>query len=87
MVVRVEGLLSTTVDDEVVILNPERDNYVGLNAMGREIWELLHQPREVDELCRTLGELYREPPERIAEDVLAFLAEMLDEGLMRVVES
>jgi hypothetical protein len=85
VVVRTADLLSTPVDDEIVILNPERDNYVGLDAIGRSVWDLIEQPSEVAALCRTLGEEFDGTAEQIEIDVLAFLSEMADEGIVRVV--
>jgi hypothetical protein len=84
VVVRTAGLLSAPVDDEIVILNPGRDNYVGLDAVGRAVWDLLEQPHEVAELCRKLSQDFDATPEQIAADLLPFLAEMTDEGIARV---
>ena len=36
--------MSTPVDDEIVILNPERDNDVGLDAVGRAMRDHIEQP-------------------------------------------
>jgi hypothetical protein len=85
VLVRTPGLLSAPVDDEIVILNPQRDNYVGLDAVGRAIWDLLEQPGEVGELCLALSRRFDASPEQIAADVLPFLAEIADEGIARVV--
>jgi hypothetical protein len=85
IVVRSPGLLSAPVDDEIVILNPDRDNYVGLDAVGRTVWDLIEQPQEVAELCRKLSLDFNATPEQIAADVLPFLAEITDEGIARVV--
>jgi Coenzyme PQQ synthesis protein D (PqqD) len=85
VVVRTPGLLTAPVDDEIVILNPDRDNYVGLDAVGRAVWDLIEQPREVAELCRKLSQDFDGTPEQIAADVLPFLAEMAEEGIARVI--
>ncbi len=85
VVVRTAGLLTAPVDDEIVILNPGRDNYVGLDAVGRAVWNLIEQPYEVAELCRKLSQDFDATPEQIAADVLPFLAEIADEGIARVV--
>jgi Coenzyme PQQ synthesis protein D (PqqD) len=84
VVVRTAGLLTAPVDDEIVILNPARDNYVGLNAIGCVIWDLIEQPREVAELCRTLSGEFDATPDQIAADLLSFLAEMAEERIVRV---
>jgi hypothetical protein len=85
VVVRTPGLLTAPVDDEIVILNPDRDNYVGLDAIGRAVWDLIEQPHEVAELCRKLSQDFDGTPEQIAADVLPFLAEMAEEGIARVI--
>jgi hypothetical protein len=85
VVVRTAGLLSAAVDDEIVILNPERDNYVGLDAIGRVVWDLIEQPHEVAELCRKLSRDFDTTPDQVAADVLPFLAELTGEGIARVV--
>ena len=56
VVVRRDGLMTAPVDDEIVILNIESDNYVGLDSIGRAVWELIAEPREVIELCLEDGD-------------------------------
>jgi hypothetical protein len=85
VVVRTAGLLSAAVDDEIVILNPHRGNYVGLDAIGRAVWDLIEQPHEVAELCQKLSQDFGTTPDQVAADVLPFLAELADEGIARVV--
>jgi hypothetical protein len=86
VVIRTPGLLSAPVDDEIVILNSDRDNYVGLDAVGRVIWDLIEQPGVVAELCQKLSRDFDATPEEIAADVLPFLEEIVDEGIARVVQ-
>jgi hypothetical protein len=85
VVVRTADLLTAPVDSEIVILNPSRDHYVGLDAVGRAVWDLIEQPCEVAELCRKLSADFDATPGQIAADVLPFLAEMADEGIARVI--
>jgi hypothetical protein len=85
VVVRTADLLTAPVDNEIVILNPSRDNYVGLDAIGRAVWDLIEQPCEVAELCRKLSQDFNAAPGQIVADLLPFLAEMADEGIARVI--
>ena len=87
VVVRRDGLLSAPVDDEIVLLNPHRDNYLGLDKIGRAIWELIEEPCRVSDLCQRLREDFDATTEQIAADVLPFLEEMTEEGLVHVVAS
>jgi hypothetical protein len=85
VIVRAAGLLTAPVDDEIVILNPGKDNYVGLNAIGRVVWDLIEQPCEVAELCRSLSRDFDAAPDQIVTDLLPFLAELAEEGIARVI--
>ena len=84
-IVRLPDLQSAPVDEEIVILNLQTNNYVALDEIGRRIWELLASPRRVDELCQQLSREFAATPEQIAADVLPFLAELERENLTRVV--
>jgi Coenzyme PQQ synthesis protein D (PqqD) len=85
--VRGDDLPNAPIGDEIVFLNFMKDNYVGLDDIGRRIWELLETPHRVDELCRQLNREYDAAPEQIASDVLPFLEELRNEGLVHVVEA
>jgi hypothetical protein len=85
VVVRVEGVLSSPVDDEVVLLDPHRDSYFGLDAVGRSVWELLEQPHRVDHLCRRLSTQFEATPEQIAADMVPFLEKLTTKGIVTIV--
>jgi hypothetical protein len=77
--------MSTPLDADLVILNPGRNNYVGLDAIGRRVWEMLAAPSGVAALREGLAREYRGDPERMTGDLLNLLGELADEGLVRVV--
>jgi hypothetical protein len=85
-VVRTEGIMTAPVDDEIVLLNMKGNNYISLDAIGRRIWELLETPIAVNELCQQLAEEFEGTQEQICADVLSFLAELEQEGLVRVAD-
>jgi len=85
-VVRTEGIMTAPVDQEIVLLNMKGNNYISLDAIGRRIWELLESPVVVDDLCRQLGTEFEGPQEQICADVIPFLAELEQEGLVRVAD-
>lgn len=86
IVARREGLLSAPVDDEIVILNPDRDDYVGLDHVGRAVWDLIETPHRIIDLCQRLSTDFDATPDEIATDVLPFLTEMVGEGIVHVVD-
>jgi hypothetical protein len=78
-------LMAAPVDNELVILGLISNNYIALDEIGRRIWELLETEHPVDDLCHLLGQEYEATPEQIAADMLPFLTELQDEGIVHVV--
>ena len=40
-IMRNKNQMSAPVDNEIVILNMDRNNYIGLDEIGRFIWDLI----------------------------------------------
>ena len=85
-IARTENLMSASVDNEIVILNMAKNNYIGLDEIGLRIWELLERPFRVDELCDRLSREFEAAPEQIESDMLPFIGELINEGLIRIVD-
>jgi hypothetical protein len=83
MVSRTEGAMTAALDAEIAILNPETENYVGLNEIGRRVWNLLENPRSVADLCQAVAE-YQGNPQVIGADLMALLNELDGEQLLVV---
>jgi hypothetical protein len=75
-------LLSTELDDELIMMDMESGRYLALNRVGAVIWRELTEPRKVDDLCRTLEERYLAPRGEIERDVLNLLRQMEAEKLI-----
>ena len=83
---RSEQLLSAGADDDLVLLNLKSDHYIGLDTVGRRIWDLLAAPQQVNDLCAQLSREFNGPVEQIRQDVLVFLNELEREGLIHAGE-
>ncbi len=81
------GRVFTRLGDEVVLLDLENDVYLKLNEVAARIWDLLEQPRQVQELLAILLEEYRVEPAQLEQDLYRFLQEMLQRGLVHVVKA
>ncbi len=81
-----QGQVAADVDDEVVMMNLERGNYYGLNAVGSRIWKLLKEPMSVADLCRQLQQEYRVEPEQCRQDVLELLEQLNAETLLEIID-
>jgi hypothetical protein len=85
VVVQAEGLLSSELDGETVLMSLARSTYYGLDKTARRIWDLTAQPVRVADLCDRLAVEYAVEPKTCEQDVCAFLAKLIDERLVRIV--
>jgi hypothetical protein len=74
------------VHDEVVMLSARAESYFGLDGVGSEIWTMIEEPRRVNDICALLVGRYEVEPQRCEDDLLKFLNELLDYGLIRLVD-
>jgi hypothetical protein len=77
-----EDLLVEQVDEEVMILDMERNVYFGLDPMARAVWVMLVGESSVEEIISTLEARYGDR-ERITRDVVSFIEQVLAHQLMR----
>jgi hypothetical protein len=68
--------------EEVVILDLASSSYLGLDEVGAAVWGLLAEPRTVVELEEALVDSYDVAPERLREDLRAFLEQLVERGLV-----
>jgi hypothetical protein len=80
----VQEQVSTTLDDEAVILNLKDGVYYGLNPLGARIWNLLLEDRTVGEIQNIIIEEYEVEAERCERDLLQLLNELAAKGLIVV---
>jgi hypothetical protein len=85
-VVAAPDQVSNDLDGETVILNVKTGQYYGVTAVEARIWDMLQAPISVKDIKDSLVETYKVEPARCKEDVLAFLQELSDEGLIDVHE-
>jgi Coenzyme PQQ synthesis protein D (PqqD) len=79
--------VATQVNDEVVLMNLERDRCYGLGSTGSEIWRRIQSPIQVGELSTQLEGEFDAEPGQIEVDLLRTLRELAAEGLIQVVSA
>ena len=80
-----EGVMSTEVDSQAVLMHVETGTYYGLNDVGALIWQRMAKPvRVLDLRDAVLGE-FDVTPEACACDVLALLKELESAGLVEII--
>jgi len=76
--------VSTSLDDEAVILGADAGQYFGLSAVGARIWELVQQEVQVSAICATLCAEYDVAPAQCERDVIELLTDLRAKGLLDV---
>lgn len=80
--VQTDEYISTTLNNEEVILHTESEKYFGLNELGTQLWRSLEEPRTVDELLTTVHEEFDISEEQSRKDVETFIEELESAGLI-----
>ncbi len=79
-----EDQVSCDLEGESAILNMTNGVYYGLDALGARIWELIQEPKTLNEVRDVIVSEYEVEPERCERDLVALLTQLNDEGLIRV---
>lgn len=82
---RSDTILVQNLDEDVVMANIDSGHYFGIDRTGRRIWELLESPATVTEICAGISREYAVDAATCEQEVLAFVNELAQEGLIQVV--
>jgi len=83
--IRSEEPLTAVVDGETVMFSPDQGAYFGLDPIGTRVWQLLEQPRSLDDLCATLGDEYDVDDDTCRADIVALVEQLRGANLVREV--
>ncbi|MDZ7817300.1 MAG: lasso peptide biosynthesis PqqD family chaperone [Aliarcobacter sp.] len=81
---RNNDLLSSEMDDELVMMNLESNNYYGLNKIGKDIWEILEENQTLESLCNKLIEKYDVSFEECKNDITPFLEKLKESNIIEI---
>jgi hypothetical protein len=87
VVERVEERHDARIDDETVIYDVASGRVSSLNPAGTILWEMLAEPRTLDELSAALMARFGIDRARADSDVCTYAAGLHDRNLIRVVSS
>ena len=72
-------------EGEVIVLHLSNGQYFGLHDVSARIWKLVESPITVREIERVMLEEYEIENERCHEEVSRLLHELIDEGIVEVL--
>lgn len=84
VVVAAPDVVAADLRREKALLSMTDGVYYSLNPVGAMIWDLVQEPRSVEELRDAVVARYEIEPERCEKDVLAVLAKLSGWGLVEV---
>ncbi len=70
------------VSGEMVLMHLDTEQYFGLDAVGRRIWELLGEHGDTEQVLATLMAEYEVTESRLRADLQRLLGELLEAGLL-----
>ena len=76
--------VSCDLDEEVVILGLQDGVYYGLDPVGARVWAIIQEPHAVREIRDLLIQEYDVTGQQCEADVLAFLEQLQNWGLIKV---
>jgi hypothetical protein len=85
VLVRADRHVSAPIGEQVAMLDVDSGRYYLLDDIATFIWGRLTDPTQVKSLLSALQERYDVSPEQCDADVLRFLSDLHDKGLVRHV--
>ena len=67
----------SAVDDEIIMLSIENGEYYNLDSIGKEIWDFLESPHNLEEIIIHLIKIYDVSADQCLTDTIPYLKELL----------
>lgn len=84
VVSQVEGNIVSDMDGEKVMLSIENGKYYNLGEIGGEIWEHMKEPISIQNLINTLVAQYEVEERTCIDQVIRFIDDLADQGLVKI---
>ncbi|GCD84102.1 hypothetical protein PTHTG4_31670 [Parageobacillus thermoglucosidasius] len=78
-----KGTVFTEIEGEAVLLNISNGTYYGLDEVGVDIWKYMNKGRSFEEIKSYLVNEYKVQESIIEKDLIDFLTDLENKGLIR----
>lgn len=82
-----EQYIVNSLGDETVMMDTTNGNFIGLNSVGTEIWNLLQKPMSFEALVKELMEIYEVAEKQCIDETLPYLNKMIGEKMIQLVQN
>lgn len=79
-----KGLLATDLGDEMIIMDLNSGDYIGLDAVGVSIWTILKESSSIDIIVHRLQQEYAIDEATCQKDVIEFLEELAKKKIITI---
>ena len=79
-----ETVFTQKIDEEMVLLDMESENYFGLDEVGTDIWQAMQEKETLKEVLEVLLEQYEVEAEVLERDLSEFVDKLVNSGLVKV---
>lgn len=80
-----DNVFAQLVDDEMVLLDMASENYFGLDETASAIWQELSKTGNLQATYDVLIEEYDVEPAQLENDIITFVQELVDAGLVQAL--
>jgi len=81
---RKPGLVAADVADNAILLDIDSGYFFQLNRTGAAIWSVVSEPRSLDVICEKMAAEFRVDPEACRADVVEFVGDLIERGLLEI---
>ncbi|MEO8884662.1 MAG: PqqD family protein [Mucilaginibacter sp.] len=79
--------LASALGEEIVMMNTDNGDYIGVNSVGSDIWNLLAEPMRIDELLAKIDEIYDVDAAQLKTELDEFVQRMLKLDMITVTNN
>jgi hypothetical protein len=83
-IARTGDWLTARIGDELVMMSAREGIYLGLSEVGARVWELLETESDLGRICEALDREFDVAPDVCRAEVETFVAEMAEQGIVRI---
>ena len=79
-----KNVFAQEIDEETIILDSETQEYFSINEIGKVIWSLIEEKKNLAEIKAEMLDMYEVPEEQLEKDLLNFIQALEQKGLIKV---
>ena len=79
-----KNVFAQEIDEETIILDSVTQEYFSINEIGKVIWSLIEEKKNLAEIKAEMLDMYEVPEEQIEKDLLNFIQALEQKGLIKI---